>query len=52
MKLRFSSDYRTLLWAFVLFPAVMAAPYASPRLLAWILPTWSVVSLGAHSFRH
>jgi beta-carotene hydroxylase len=52
MKPRFSSDYRTLLWATLLFPAVMVVPYASPRLLAWTLPLALYVGFCAGVFAH
>jgi beta-carotene hydroxylase len=52
MKPRFSSDYRTLLWAFLLFPTVMVVPYTSPRLLAWILPLALYVGFCAGVFAH
>src|SRR4051812_8637076 len=32
MRPRFSADYRTLLWSFVLFPLLPAACYASPSI--------------------
>jgi beta-carotene hydroxylase len=35
---RHASDWRTLLWAFVFFPAVGLAPYLEPRLIPWLLP--------------
>jgi fatty acid desaturase len=38
MKLRYSADWRTLLWAFVLFPGVAALTYASPGHVAWFIP--------------
>jgi fatty acid desaturase len=52
MKPRFSSDYRTLFWAFVLFPAVMLAPSASPRLLAWTVPLSLYLGFCAGIFAH
>jgi fatty acid desaturase len=52
MKPRFSSDYRTLLWAFVLFPVVMFVPYARPHLLAWTLPFALYVGFCAGVFAH
>jgi fatty acid desaturase len=52
MKPRFSSDYRTLLWAFLLFPAVMFVPYCSPRLLVWALPLALYVGFCAGVFAH
>ncbi|MEY2936044.1 MAG: hypothetical protein RL033_6793 [Pseudomonadota bacterium] len=38
MRPRFESDYRTLFWAFVLFPLLPALSYARPALLLWLLP--------------
>jgi fatty acid desaturase len=38
MKLRFAADWRTLLWAFVLFPGVAALAYANPTRLWWVVP--------------
>jgi fatty acid desaturase len=38
MKLRYSADWRTLLWAFVLFPGVALAHYWEPRLVGWLVP--------------
>jgi fatty acid desaturase len=38
VKLRFLSDVRTLLWAFVLFPAVALLPLLRPGLALWIAP--------------
>ena len=52
MKPRFSSDYRTLLWAFVLFPTVMVVAYTMPRLLAWNVPLALYVGFCAGVFAH
>jgi len=38
MKLRYSADWRTLLWAFVLFPGVAVATYANPKYALWFIP--------------
>jgi fatty acid desaturase len=38
MRPRFASDYRTLFWAYVLFPFVPAAGLLSPGLIAWLWP--------------
>jgi beta-carotene hydroxylase len=38
ITLRFSADWRTLLWAFVLFPGVAAAHYLFPELHGWLVP--------------
>jgi beta-carotene hydroxylase len=35
---RYTSDYRTLFWALVLFPVVPALGYARPALLPWLVP--------------
>jgi beta-carotene hydroxylase len=50
--LRHSSDWRTLLWAFVLFPAVGFAPYVQPRLIPWILPLSLYFGFCAGVFTH
>jgi fatty acid desaturase len=36
MKPRFAADYRTLLWAFVLSPAVLVAEYVRPALVPYL----------------
>jgi fatty acid desaturase len=38
LGLRVKADTRTLLYAFVLFPAVPAVQYANPALVGWLLP--------------
>lgn len=38
MQLRFVEDYRTLVWAFVLFPLVPALGFFMPALLPWLVP--------------
>lgn len=35
---RYTSDYRTLLWALLFFPLVPALGYAWPRALPWLVP--------------
>jgi fatty acid desaturase len=40
-SLRYRADMRTLVWAFLLFPATAFAPYVEPRLVPWLLP-WSL----------
>jgi beta-carotene hydroxylase len=35
---RYTSDYRTLFWAWVLFPLVPALAYAWPSALPWLIP--------------
>jgi fatty acid desaturase len=52
MKLRFSADRRTLLWAYVLFPIATLTPYASPRVLGWFLPLVLYVGFCAGVFAH
>jgi fatty acid desaturase len=52
MKLRFAADSRTLLWAFVLFPAVVLAPWVSPHLLPWTVPLSMYVGFCAGIFAH
>lgn len=38
MKLRFSADWRTLVWAFLLFPLAPALVLWRPSLLPWVAP--------------
>jgi fatty acid desaturase len=52
MLLRHRADWRTLVWAFALFPAVALAPYAYPRLLPWILPLSLYLGFCAGVFSH
>ena len=52
MKLRFSADVRTLLWAFVLFPSVATAPYFAPGAACWIVPLSLYVGFCAGVFTH
>jgi beta-carotene hydroxylase len=52
MKPRFSADYRSLLWAYVLFPVVTLAPWRDPRLLPWLLPLELYVGLCAGALAH
>ncbi len=52
MKLRDASDRRTLLWAFVLFPLVMALGYARPQWLLGSLPAGLYVGFCAGIFAH
>ncbi|HWO10938.1 MAG TPA: hypothetical protein VNN80_15695, partial [Polyangiaceae bacterium] len=44
MLLRHTSDYRTLFWALVLFPALPAAAYVWPSALPWLLPAAAYLS--------
>ena len=50
--LRFSSDWRTVLWAFVCFPALGLAPYVEPRLIPWLLPVSLYFGFCAGVFSH
>jgi len=50
--LRYREDWRTLLWAFVLFPAVGFASYVEPRLVPWILPVGLYFGFCAGVFSH
>jgi beta-carotene hydroxylase len=52
MRPRFESDYRTLFWAFVLFPLLPALSYARPSLLLWLLPGQLYLSYCAGVFTH
>ncbi len=38
MKPRVAADYRTLLWAYLLFPVATLSPYATPHVLRWFWP--------------
>jgi fatty acid desaturase len=49
---RHKSDWRTLLWAFVFFPAVGLAPYVEPRLIPWLLPATLYFGFCAGCFSH
>jgi fatty acid desaturase len=50
--LRHSSDWRTVLWAFVFFPAMGFAPYIEPRVVPWILPLSLYFGFCAGVFSH
>jgi fatty acid desaturase len=50
--LRQAADWRTLLWAFVFFPAVGFAPYVEPRLIPWLLPVSLYFGFCAGVFSH
>jgi fatty acid desaturase len=50
--LRHKADRRTLLWAFVFFPAVGFAPYLEPRLIPWLLPLSLYFGFCAGVFSH
>jgi len=50
--LRQRSDWRTVLWAFVFFPAVGFAPYVQPRVIPWILPLSLYFGFCAGVFTH
>ena len=50
--LRYREDWRTLVWAFVLFPAVGFAPYVMPRLIPWLLPVSLYLGFCAGIFSH
>ena len=49
---RHGSDWRTLFWAFVLFPAVGFAPYVEPRVIPWVLPLSLYFGFCAGVFSH
>lgn len=38
MRLRYRADVRTLAWAFVLMPGLVAAQYLRPALAGWLMP--------------
>lgn len=44
MQPKHSADYRTLFWAFGLFPALPALSYAAPAALPWLLPVYAYLS--------
>lgn len=50
--LRYREDWRTLLWAFVCFPAMGFAPYVEPRLIPWMLPLSLYFGFCAGVFSH
>ncbi|MGH7437873.1 MAG: fatty acid desaturase family protein [Polyangiaceae bacterium] len=50
--LRNKADWRTVLWAFVFFPAVGFAPYVEPRLIPWLLPVSLYFGFCAGVFSH
>jgi fatty acid desaturase len=50
--LRHRADWRTVLWAFVFFPAVGFAPYVEPRVVPWILPISLYFGFCAGVFSH
>lgn len=50
--LRYREDWRTLLWAFVCFPAMGFAPYVEPRLVPWLLPLSLYFGFCAGVFSH
>lgn len=52
MKLRFAADRRTLVWAFVFFPAVEIAQYVWPGVIGWFLPLSLYVGFCAGVFAH
>jgi beta-carotene hydroxylase len=52
MMLRHRADWRTLLWAIVLFPLVGFAPYVYPRLVPWLLPLSLYLGFCAGAFSH
>ena len=49
---RVAADYRTMLWAFVLFPGVALAHYFEPRLIGWMLPLSLYLGFCAGVFSH
>ncbi|MDP9036628.1 MAG: fatty acid desaturase, partial [Myxococcota bacterium] len=52
MKPRVPSDYRTLLWAFGFFPALILVAYSHPRLLVWTAPLALYMGFCAGIFAH
>lgn len=52
MLLRQAADYRTMLWAFVFFPAVALAQYANPALVGWLTPIGLYFGFCAGVFSH
>lgn len=49
---RYTSDYRTLFWALVLFPALPAVAYVRPSALPWLLPAAVYLSYCAGVLTH
>ncbi|HET9960653.1 MAG TPA: fatty acid desaturase, partial [Polyangiaceae bacterium] len=49
---RVAADYRTVLWAFVLFPGVALAHYVNPGLIGWLLPISIYLGYCAGIFSH
>jgi fatty acid desaturase len=49
---RYTSDYRTLFWALVLFPALPATAYVWPSALPWLLPAAAYLSYCAGVLTH
>jgi beta-carotene hydroxylase len=52
MRLRFASDVRTVVWAFIVFPAAALVPYADPRLVGWLVPLSLYTGFCAGVFAH
>jgi beta-carotene hydroxylase len=52
MQLRYSADYRTMFWAFVLFPGVALLQYARPELTGWLLPVGLYLGFCSGVFSH
>jgi beta-carotene hydroxylase len=52
VKLRFASDRRTMLWAFVLFPAAVLLPMLRADLAGWVLPLSLYTGFCAGVFAH
>jgi fatty acid desaturase len=49
---RFAADYRTLLWAFVLFPAAAVVQYVWPWLCGWMVPVSLYLGFCSGVFSH
>jgi fatty acid desaturase len=52
MQPRSKADYRTLFWAFALFPLLPAAAYHTPGLAIWLLPVAAYLSYCAGVLAH
>lgn len=52
MRLRFARDFRTIVWAFILFPGAALLPYANPQLVGWLVPLSLYAGFCAGVFAH
>jgi beta-carotene hydroxylase len=52
MRLRHRADWRTLAWAFLLMPGVVALQYVWPAFAGWLLPIALYASYSAAVIAH